>query len=79
MLSDEDKKEVVENKSKYSLEDIESKLSVICVRKRVSFDLEDEKVTEVETPVTTFSLDEQISSAPAWITAVMNTQKSRNI
>ena len=78
MLSDEDKKDVIENKAKYSLEDIESKLSVICVRKRVNFDLDNEKTEEV-TPVTTFSLDEQGGSAPAWITAVMNTQKSRNI
>ena len=37
MLSDEDKKDVVENIDKYSLEDIESKLSVICFRNKVSF------------------------------------------
>ena len=41
MLSDEDKKDVKENKTNYSLEDIEAKLSVICVRKKVNFDLED--------------------------------------
>ena len=40
MLSDEDKKDVIENKSKYSLDDIEAKLSVICVRKKVNFDLD---------------------------------------
>ena len=79
MLSDEDKKEVIANKANYSLEDIEAKLSVICVRKRVSFDLEEEKEAKEETPVTTFSFNEQDSSAPAWISAVRNTQKSRNI
>ena len=79
MLSDEDKKDVIENKAKYSLDDIEAKLSVICVRKRVSFDLEEEKEAKEETPVTTFSFNEQDSSAPAWISAVRNTQKSRNI
>ena len=42
MLSDEDKKDVIENKSKYSLDDIEAKLSVICVRKKVNFNLEEE-------------------------------------
>ena len=78
MLSDEDKKEVMENKAKYSLEDIEAKLSVICVRKRVSFDLEDTTATE-ESPVMTFSLDDSVSSTPAWISAVKNTQKGRNI
>ena len=36
MLSDEDKKDVIENKSKYSLDDIEAKLSVICVEKKVN-------------------------------------------
>lgn len=81
MLSDEDKKEVVENKAKYSLEDIEAKLSVICVRKKVNFDLEDTDKIEnkTEQPVTTFSLEEQVSSAPAWIAALKNTQKSRSI
>ena len=52
MLSDEDKKDVVENKAQYSLEDIEAKLSVICVRKKVNFELED-NTTDV---ATTFSL-----------------------
>lgn len=79
MLSDEDKKDVIENKAKYSLDDIEAKLSVICVRKRVSFDLEKEKEAKEETPVTIFSFNEQNSSAPAWISAVRNTQKSRSI
>ena len=40
MLSDEDKKDVIENKSKYSLEEIESKLAVICFKKKVNFNLE---------------------------------------
>ena len=40
------KKDVIENKAKYSLDDIEAKLSVICVRKRVSFDLERKKKKE---------------------------------
>lgn len=37
MLSDEDKKDVMENKRNYSLEDIEAKLAVICYRKKVNF------------------------------------------
>ena len=73
MLSDEDKKDVVENKAQYSLEDIEAKLSVICVRKKVNFELED-NTTDV---ATTFSLSEQQDSLPAWINAVKNTQNSR--
>ena len=74
MLSDEDKKDVVENKAQYSLEDIEAKLSVICVRKKVNFELED-NTTDV---ATTFNLnDAKTESLPAWINAVKNTQNSR--
>ena len=77
MLSEEDKKEVIENKAKYSLDEIESKLSVICVRKKVNFDLEDtsknDSIVE-ETPVTTFNLNEAESAVPAWIKALRATR-----
>lgn len=81
MLSDEDKKDVVENKSNYSLDEIEAKLSVICVRNKVNFDLDDSSKNEETSEgkddvVTTFSLNEG-SSVPAWISALRNTQKSR--
>ena len=81
MLSDEDKKDVIANKAKYSLEDIEAKLSVICVRKKVNFDLDDNSKNEnkvEEKPVTTFNLEEQNSSVPAWISALKNTRDSKN-
>lgn len=55
MLSDEDKKEVIDNIDKYSLDDIEAKLSVICVRNKVSFNLDDD--TDDSEPVT-FNLDD---------------------
>lgn len=81
MLSDEDKQEVIENKAQYSLDDIEAKLSVICVRKKVNFNLDE--IEEVETveenPVTTFNLDTDTTSTPAWVSAVRNTKNSRNI
>ena len=81
MLSDEDKKEVIENKAQYSLDDIEAKLSVICVRKKVNFNLDDESevVEAEENPVTTFNLDTDTTSTPAWVSAVRNTKNSRNI
>lgn len=82
MLSDEDKKDVIENKSKYSLDEIESKLSVICVRKKVNFDLEDTSKSDntvEDKPVTTFNLDSKVESIPEWIKAVKTTQNSRNI
>lgn len=81
MLSEEDKAEVVANKAQYSLDEIESKLSVICVRKKVNFGLEDTSKNDntTESPAITFSLDEQAGAAPAWINALRNTQKGRNI
>ena len=70
MLSDEDKKDVIENKSKYSLDDIESKLSVICVRKKVNFNLENEEKHEEEIP-TVFNLaSTEADTLPAWLKAV---------
>ena len=69
MLSDEDKKDVVENIDNYSLEDIEAKLSIICVRNKVSFNLDDNK-SEDQGP-TTFSLNGGLNDeAPAWIKAL---------
>ena len=69
MLSDEDKAEVVENKAKYSLEDIEAKLSVICVRKKVNFDLDDtsknDNIVEEKEVMTYNVSDNENTSIPA--------------
>ena len=73
MLSEEDKKEVQENIDTYSLEDIEAKLSIICVRNKVSFDLETE---EDRVNITTYNLnDVDIDDTPAWIKAVQMVAK----
>lgn len=77
-LSDEDKKEVIENKSKYSLEEIESKLSVICVRNKVNFNLDNNLKNDINTEepiVTTFTVENEGPSIPAWIAALKNNQK----
>ena len=81
MLSDEDKKDVRDNINNYSLDDIEAKLSIICVRKKVNFDSEDSaenknNTEEENTTVTTYNL-EQESNVPAWISACINTQNSK--
>lgn len=78
MLSDEDKADVIENKSKYSLDEIEAKLSVICVRKKVSFDLDSDN--KEETAPTTFSLDSLDADAglPEWLKAVEKTKNAQN-
>ncbi|AXF52474.1 MAG: hypothetical protein [Caudoviricetes sp.] len=80
MLSDEDKKDVVENIDKYSYDDIESKLSVICVRKKVNFDLEEDAQREEEKkedPTVTFNLEDQGESIPAWVKSIQNTKRNR--
>ena len=81
MLSDEDKAEIVENKAKYSLEDIEAKLSVICVRKKVNFDLDDtsknDNIVEEKEVMTYNVSDNENASTPAWISALKNTRDNR--
>lgn len=75
MLSDEDKKDVTNNIDKYSLDDIEAKLSVICVRNKVNFNLDDE---HKGTPPTTFNFNgEEFDdvSTPAWVKAAMEVEK----
>lgn len=80
MLSDEDKKEVIENKSKYTLDDIEKELSVICVRKKVNFNLDEEDNKEVnETVPTTFNIDSNVGDdLPAWLKAVESRRNENN-
>lgn len=72
MLSDEDKAEVISNKANYSVEDIEEKLSVICFRKKVNFDLENtsKNNNSTEQPIVTFNVSNVGASKPDWLTAV---------
>lgn len=76
MLSDEDKAEVIANIDNYSVDDIEAKLSIICVRNRVSFDIDEKKSDS--TPMT-YSLtddDKEDVAVPAWIKSLRETAKS---
>ena len=73
-----DKKDVIENKSKYTLEEIESKLSVISVRKKVNFDLGESSKNNInmeEPEIITYNLVNEGSSNPAYITAILNNRK----
>lgn len=76
MLSDEDKEDVTTNIDKYSLDEIESKLSVICFRNKVSFDTKEEK----EPPQTTYSLthNEDDDDVPAWVKAMREVANKNN-
>lgn len=73
MLSDEDKADVIQNIDKYSIDDIEAKLSVICVRNKVSFDLDENNKPN---GATTFNLNNNGSEdddMPAWVKAAFAT------
>ena len=81
MLSDEDKAEVVNNKASLSLDEIESKLSVVCYRKKVNFSANAATETEVEepaveAPVVNFNLN-PTAGAPEWLSAVERTIANR--
>jgi hypothetical protein len=80
MLSDEDKADVIANKSSYSLEDIEAKLSVICVRKKVNFNLDEtsKKEENADTDVVTYNINtNEGTDVPGYIAALRHTRDSR--
>ena len=80
MLSDDLKADVIENIDTYSLAEIEAKLSVICVRNKVNFNLDDDKKTPGTDPMT-YNLNGgslEDDAIPAWIKAVMATAKTLN-
>lgn len=74
MLSDESKQDVIEHIDTYSLDDIEAKLSVICVRNKVSFVDEDEgpAPTSYNLNCSPDSIEEE------WVRAVKEKEKSLN-
>lgn len=78
MLSDADKADVVSNIDTYSLDDIEAKLSIICVRNKVNFSLDEDKKEEAKEEPLVYSLGDKDDGddAPAWIKAVRETAKT---
>ena len=74
MLSDEDKKEVIENKSKYTLEDIKAKLSIICYDKKVNFNSDNSENfdSSKEEEIITYNYDDEDANLPEWVKAVKN-------
>lgn len=76
MLSDEDKKDVIENKRNYSLDEIESKLAVVCYRKKISFE-PSKPEQEKDNPAVTFNLSGEVfNSEPDWVQAVKSVEKT---
>ena len=80
MLSDEQKKDCVDNIDTYSFDEIEAKLSVICVRNKVSF-VDEPTPSQEEKPTTTYNLDSTVSeyeNMPAWVARAIEVQKEGN-
>lgn len=76
MLTDADKSDVKANIDKYTLEEIEAKLAILCVRNKVNFNLDTEvNNTPEDKQQELFSLNSAVEgdNAPAWIKAVRET------
>ena len=73
MLSDEDKADVISNKEKYTLDEIKSKLSVICFDKKISFNTTEEKEEDIVSY--TINTSEENDSLPEWVKAVKEQEK----
>lgn len=78
MLSDDDKKEVIDNIDTYSIDEIEAKLSIICVRNKVNFNFDNEENNTTEP--TTYSLNGggEGDYTPAWIKSLQSVAKDIN-
>lgn len=79
MLTDEDKIDVISNIDSYSIDDIEAKLAVICVRNKVGFSLDENKTQRTDPVVYNLNGSSvEDSATPAWVRAVLDTQKNMN-
>jgi hypothetical protein len=80
MLSDEDKRDVIENKEKYTLSEIKAKLSVICFDRKVNFNLNknDDESNALKDVAVTYSINsnETDSTLPDWVKAVKQEQEN---
>lgn len=78
MLSEEDKADVIQNKEKYTLDEIKAKLSVICFDKKINFALENNETTSNnnKTPVVYNLENNGDSSLPDWVKAVKEQEQS---
>ena len=82
MLSDEDKKEILENKANFTLDEIKAKLAVICYEKKVNFNLENSdeidnnQNNKNEQEIITYSYNNDDSNLPDWVKAVKNVENN---
>lgn len=77
MLSDAEKADVVKNIDNYSLDDIEAKLSIICVRNKVNFNLDEDNNEEGTMTYSLTGSESRDESVPAWVMALRETAKDK--
>ena len=76
MLDEEDKKDIVSNKANYTLEEIESKLSVIYTKKQLAMEKVQESTSNEDNNIYTYSLpDTTAANVPDWVKAVCKVQE----
>ena len=82
MLSDEDKKDITENKAKYTIDEIKAKLAVICYEKKVNFNSENsDEIDNIqndknEQEIITYSFNNDDSNLPDWVKAVKSVENN---
>lgn len=74
MLSDEDKQDVVKNIDTYSLDDIEAKLAITCVRNKVNFS-EDKEDKPLNFSLNLGAVADDDNTVPAWVKAVKQNEQ----
>ena len=73
MLNEEEKADVIANIDTYSLDDIEAKLSVICVRNKVNFNAEEDANAGLVYNLNNAGVVSSMEGLPAWVQAVKRT------
>ncbi len=80
MLSDEDKKDVIKNKDKYSLDEIEAKLSIIYTKRQMALEQSIENNKKEDEDIAIYNLNNnEMINLPDWVKAVQETEKQMNI
>ena len=75
MLSDEDKADVIKNKTVYTLDEIKAKLSVICFDKKINFSNHNDENDNQEN-IITYSLNSSVEkNVPDWVKRVKDEMK----
>ncbi len=72
MLSEEDKKNVIEHKAEYSLQQIKAELAVLCYDKKVSYTVQEDSEKGI-----TVDIEPGANSKPEWLQAVDNRIKEQ--